>query len=206
MYTGSACKLPFKSYWLHLTVRAVLLLCTGYIVHCLYCVLVALVNLLLKTMMMMMMMMMIMMILAVQFRNKSRLNILHDDVGFRLFGQICRGVIGLIRTKEPEFYEKEQSVCLSQAIIKYWLRVVKRGAGRLTIPYLIRLIFNMTSTESPLAHAYHVCSSSIKAFVSHLANRWHRHAHGWSQYLFRLCIEASNKGKQNENKKLSYRW
>ena len=31
---------------MHLTVRAVLLLCTGYIVHCLYCVLVALVNLL----------------------------------------------------------------------------------------------------------------------------------------------------------------
>jgi len=42
---------------LHLTARAVLLLYTGYIVHCLYCVLVALVNLLLKKMMMMMMMM-----------------------------------------------------------------------------------------------------------------------------------------------------
>ena len=54
LYTGSACKLSFKSHWLHLTVRAVLLLCTGYIVHCLYCVLVALVNLLLKKMMMMM--------------------------------------------------------------------------------------------------------------------------------------------------------
>jgi len=40
---------------LHLTVRAVLLLCTSHIVHCLYCVLVALVNLLLKKMMMMMM-------------------------------------------------------------------------------------------------------------------------------------------------------
>ena len=46
-----ACKLSFKLYWLHLTVRAVLLLCTSYIAHFLYCVLVALVNLLLKKMM-----------------------------------------------------------------------------------------------------------------------------------------------------------
>ena len=28
LYTGSACKLSFNSYWLHLTVSAVLLLCT----------------------------------------------------------------------------------------------------------------------------------------------------------------------------------